>query len=125
VRGNETDSTGRLKMGRSGFFDEVMRFYDRFLKGVAPAVQDPPIAVQTNDGKWRAEESWPPVDAKTYTSPLRPGSYTDDGCGTATNTADTDGVWMISPRLPCATRTCPAPAAWWSTWRRRARTPTS
>jgi uncharacterized protein len=64
VRGNETDSPGRLKMGRSGFFYEVMRFYDRFLKGVAPAVQDSPIAVQTNDGKWRAEQSWPPVDAK-------------------------------------------------------------
>ncbi|MEA2230621.1 MAG: uncharacterized protein QOD83_437 [Solirubrobacteraceae bacterium] len=77
-----------------------MRFYDRFLKGVAPAVQDPPITVQTNDGKWRAEQSWLPVDAKTYTSPLRPGSDTDDGCGTATNTADTDGVWTISPRLP-------------------------
>jgi predicted acyl esterase len=100
VRGNETDSTGRLKMGRAGFFDEVMRFYDRFLKGVAPAVQDPPIAVQTNDGKWRAEQSWPPADAKTSTSPLRPGSYTDDGSGNATSTADTDGVWTISPRLP-------------------------
>jgi predicted acyl esterase len=100
VRGNETDSTGRLKMGRAGFFDEVMRFYDRFLKGVAPAVQDPPIAVQTNDGKWRAEQSWPPADAKTSTSPLRPGGYTDDGSGNATSTADTDGVWTISPRLP-------------------------
>jgi hypothetical protein len=43
VRGNETDSPGRLKTGRSGFFDEVMRFYDRFLNGVAPAVQDSPM----------------------------------------------------------------------------------
>ena len=33
VRGNETDDTGRLKMGRAGWFDEVMRFYDLFLKG--------------------------------------------------------------------------------------------
>jgi hypothetical protein len=123
VRGNETDSTGRLKMGRSGFFDEVMRFYDRFLKGVAPAVQDPPIAVP-NDGTWRAAQSWPPVDAKTYTSPLRPGSYTDDGCGTATNTADPTACGR-SRRGYRTTRTCPAPAAWWSTWRRRARTPTS
>src|SRR5215218_3675044 len=63
VRGNETDGSGRLKMGRAGFFDEVMRFYDRYLKGEAPAVQDPPVAVQTNDGKWRAEQSWPPADS--------------------------------------------------------------
>ena len=99
VRGNETDGTGRLKMGRAGFFDEVMRFYDQYLKGVAPAVQDPPVAVQTNDGKWRAEQSWPPADSTGYTTPLRPGTYTDDGSGSATE-SDADGVWTISPRLP-------------------------
>ncbi len=33
VRGNETDDDGRLKMGRAGWFDEVMRFYDLYLKG--------------------------------------------------------------------------------------------
>ena len=36
VRGNERDEDGRLKMGREGWFDEVMRFYDRFLKGTTP-----------------------------------------------------------------------------------------
>ena len=81
VRGNERDESGRLKMGRAGFFDEVMRFYDRFLKGTTPTVQDPPVAVQTNDGKWRAEDVWPPADAKSYTTKLRAGSYTDDGSG--------------------------------------------
>jgi predicted acyl esterase len=86
-------------MGREGFFDEVMRFYDQFLKGSAPAVQDPPIAVQTNDGKWRAEQSWPPADAQSFTSSLRAGSYTDDGSGSATQTSDTEGVWTISPPL--------------------------
>jgi predicted acyl esterase len=100
VRGNERDDGGRLKMGREGFFDEVMRFYDQFLKGVQPSVQDPPIAVQTNDGKWRAEESWPPSDAVGYTTRLRPGSYNDDGSGSATETSDSEGVWTISPRLP-------------------------
>jgi predicted acyl esterase len=100
VRGNETDADGRLKMGRAGWFDEVMRFYDEFLKGIKPTVKDPPIAVQTNDGKWRAEQAWPPADAQTYTSPLRAGSYTDDGSGDATQTSDTDGVWTISPPLP-------------------------
>jgi predicted acyl esterase len=99
VRGNERDESGRLKMGRAGFFDEVMRFYDRFLKGTTPTVQDPPVAVQTNDGKWRAEDVWPPADAKGYTSKLRAGSYTDDGSGSATGSSDTEGVWTISPRL--------------------------
>ena len=99
VRGNETDESGRLKMGRAGWFDEVMRFYDRFLKGTTPTVQDPPVAVQTNDGKWRAEDVWPPADAKGYTSKLRAGSYTDDGSGSATGSSDTEGVWTISPRL--------------------------
>jgi pimeloyl-ACP methyl ester carboxylesterase len=99
VRGNDRDENGRLKMGREGFFDEVMRFYDQFLKGSDPAVQDPPVAVQTNDGRWRAEQSWPPADGTGYTSALRTGSYTDDGSGSATGTSDTEGVWTISPRL--------------------------
>jgi uncharacterized protein len=100
VRGNERDEDGRLKMGRAGFFDEVVRFYDRFLKGQSPAVEDPPFAVQTNDGKWRAEPAWPPADAQGYTTQLRTGSYSDDGSGSATETSDTEGVWTISPRLP-------------------------
>jgi pimeloyl-ACP methyl ester carboxylesterase len=101
VRGNETDENGRLKMGRAGFFDEVMRFYDRFLKGTTPTVEDPQFAVQTNDGKWRAEQQWPPADSTPYTSPLRAGTYTDDGQGDATG-GDADGVWTISKPLPYA-----------------------
>ena len=97
VRGNDREDDGRLKMGRAGWFDEVMRFYDRFLKGVKPKIQDPMIAVQTNDGKWRAEDTWPPVDSTGYTTDLLPGSYNDDGQGAVT---DPDGVWTISPPLP-------------------------
>ena len=99
VRGNERGEDGRLLMGREGFFDEVMRFYDRFLKGTTPTVEDPPVAVQTNDGKWRAEDVWPPADAVRLTSPLRTGTYTDDGNGSVTG-GETDGIWTISPRLP-------------------------
>ena len=102
VRGNERDESGRLKMGRAGFFDEVMRFYDQFLKGQAPGVSDPPVAVQTNDGRWRAEDAWPPADAESRTSTLRTGTYTDDGSGSATGTDDTEGVWTISPPLETA-----------------------
>jgi uncharacterized protein len=109
VRGNETcapdDSStgcsdhpvGTLKEGRAGWFDEVMRFYDHYLKG-GPAEGDPPIAVQTNDGKWRAEQSWPPADAKGQTTTLKTGSYMDDGNG-GYDDSDADGVWTISPPL--------------------------
>ncbi len=99
VRGNERDEGGRLKMGREGWFDETMRFYDRFLKGTTPAVEDPPVAVQTNDGKWRAEQQWPPADATALTTPLRSGSYTDDGTANATGDGAEKGVWTISPPL--------------------------
>jgi hypothetical protein len=55
--------------------------------------------VQTNDGKWRAEDTWPPADSTGYTSQLRPGTYTDDANGSI---SDADGVWTISPPLPYA-----------------------
>jgi uncharacterized protein len=88
-----------LKMGRAGWFDEVMRFYDRFLKGETPAVEDPLVAVQTNDGVWRAEQQWPPADAAGFTTALRTGTYTDDGTASATGTSATTGVWTISRPL--------------------------
>jgi len=99
VRGNETDEDGRLLMGRKGWFGEVVRFYNRFLKGVRPRVRDPLIAVQTNDGEWRGERRWPPRDAVGYTSDLRPGTYTDDGDGAPTGPGSEEGVWTISPPL--------------------------
>jgi uncharacterized protein len=115
--GCDDSNVGRLKMGRAGWFDEVMRFYSRFLKGQAPAVNDPPFAVQTNDGTWRAEKQWPPADASTYTTPLAGGSYTDHAQSVATgwdaassnatsggtNPSDPtvqSGVWTVSEPLP-------------------------
>jgi uncharacterized protein len=129
VRGNETcasgdgstgcdaSNVGRLKEGRAGWFAEVMRFYDRFLKGVTPTVADPPFAVQTNDGKWRAEKQWPPADMRTYTTPLKSGTYVDNAQSVATgwdansslttsngtNPSDPtvqSGVWTVSNPLP-------------------------
>jgi uncharacterized protein len=105
VRGNETDpDTGKLKMGRAGWFDEVMRLYDRFLKGIAPTIGDPPVAVQTNDGKWRSEATWPPADRRDYTTALRAGSYTDTAqsypTGSADDSTSNSGVWTISKPLP-------------------------
>jgi hypothetical protein len=102
VRGNDTDDTGRLKMGRAGWFDETMRFYDQYLKGEAPSVQDPNIAVETSDGSWRAEDAWPPKDSHTVDVPLKPGTYTDDATNNGTaegGSPNGEGIWTISPPL--------------------------
>jgi putative CocE/NonD family hydrolase len=103
IRGNEGDATGRLKMGRAGWFDEVMRFYDHFVRGVpfqdAPTDKDPPAAVQTSDGTWRAEQSWPPADSYYLKVPLRAGSYTDDAQNNGTGSGAGTGIWTISPKL--------------------------
>src|SRR5215211_6341311 len=141
VRGNETcassdgstgcddSNVGRLKMGRAGWFDEVMRFYGRYLKGESPRTADPPFAVQTNDGVWRAEKQWPPADANTYTTALRNGSYVDHAESVATGwdawssltTADgtnpsdptvQSGIWTVSAPLPYDVHLSGEPTAW-------------
>jgi predicted acyl esterase len=102
VRGNDTDASGRLKMGRAGWFDETIRFYDRYLKGDTTQDTDPPNAVETSDGTWRAEASWPPADSESVTTTLNPGAYADDAQNNGTaegGTPNGQGVWTISPRL--------------------------
>jgi predicted acyl esterase len=98
VRGNDADASGRLLMGRKGWFDETMRFYDRYLKG-ATVADDPANAVETSDGTWRAEESWPPADSAPVDTALNGGSYTDDGQNNGTGSGSGTGIWTISPRL--------------------------
>jgi putative CocE/NonD family hydrolase len=115
--GCDDSDVGRLKMGRAGWFDEVMRFYGRYLKGETPSVADPPFAVQTNDGKWRSEKQWPPADMQTYTTKLKSGNYVDTAQSVATgwdawsslatedgtNPSDPtvqSGVWTASTPLP-------------------------
>jgi len=102
VRGNDVDASGRLAMGRHGWFDEVMRFYDQYLKGVAPSVQDPPVAVESSDGTWTSEASWPPADASSLTTSLQAGSYTDDAQNNGTaegGSPNGEGIWTFSPAL--------------------------
>jgi hypothetical protein len=90
-------------MGRAGWFDEVMRFYDRYLKGIQPAVKDPTLAVESSDGKWREEQHWPPADSHSLTAALNPGSYVDHGQNNGEDADGTppngDGVWTFSPPL--------------------------
>ncbi|GGN90365.1 hypothetical protein GCM10010112_75690 [Actinoplanes lobatus] len=82
VRGNETNNQGQLLMGRAGFFDEVMRFYDRYLLGIRPAVHDPAYAVEDNTGAWRAQPTWPTPSSHTSAA-LVDGQYVDDGIASA------------------------------------------
>jgi uncharacterized protein len=103
VRGNDRDANGRLRMGRAGWFSQVMHFYDHYLKGV-PARKtinlDPKIALESNDGKWRAETHWPPKDAFKLTATLNSGTYVDHGQNNGTNVGtppNGDGVWTFSP----------------------------
>jgi predicted acyl esterase len=102
VRGNDKDDKDRLAMGRKGWFGEVMRFYDRYLKGIKPKHTDPTLAVQSSDGRWRAESEWPPKASKPIGVPLAEGAYTDTGINNGTGDAgppNGDGVWTISPAL--------------------------
>src|SRR4051794_4221634 len=103
VRGN--DVVGKnLAMGRPGWFDEVMRFYDRYVKGLpskdAPTEKDPVVAVETSDGSWREETSWPPADSTMYTSSLKGGTFADDGGNDGTGSGAGHGIWTFSPPLP-------------------------
>lgn len=77
VRGNDRTADGRLKMGRDGWFDETISFYDQYLKGIAPPVQYPAYSIQDSTGTWRAQDTWPVVDGSA-TVALGDGSYVDD-----------------------------------------------
>ena len=103
VRGNDKDSEGRLAMGRTSWFEEAMRFYDRYVAGKpdseAPVSKDPPVALQTNDGKWRTEQDWPPKDAVALSAPLKTGTYADDGSEGGYNDGSGANIWTFSPPL--------------------------
>jgi len=93
------DSPG---IGREGL-DQYLRWFDRYLKGIRPPVQDAPVEVQQNDGRWRAEAQWPPADARRVALPLRAGSYMDSAGSTARRPNSTqllDGFWTFTQALP-------------------------
>ena len=98
VRGAEKDGS-KLAMGRTGWYDEVMAFYDEYLYGVTPAEKYAPFAIQSvTDGKWRPEAAWPPADAAdTTVAQLNAGTYTDGGTSSRTTNS---GVWTVSQPLP-------------------------
>jgi putative CocE/NonD family hydrolase len=91
VRGNDTDANGRLLQGRAGWFDEVMRFYDQYLRGIGPSVTDPEYAIEDSLGHWRAQPTWP-VTATSYEARLSSGQYVDDGGASAAAAAAAGAV---------------------------------
>jgi uncharacterized protein len=128
VRGNDTDANGRLSQGRAGWFDEVMRFYDQYLRGVDPSVTDPAYAVEDSLGHWRAQRTWPVVTT-SYQARLSSGGYVDDGGATAAAAPDAGaadrGRWDMerAPRIEplsgaeknAAKRSAAATSGFW-TW---------
>jgi putative CocE/NonD family hydrolase len=110
VRGNETNSQGQLLQGRAGFFDEVMRFYDRYLKGIKPQIHDPAYAIEDSTAAWRAQSSWPEPSSYT-TARLPDGQYLDDGIA-STLAAPADQQWDMEhytdPAPPAAQSLAPA-----------------
>lgn len=102
VRGWEKEGKDFLT-GRTTFVAEMMRFLDRYVKGVpareAPVHRDPNVAVQDNLGRYRSESQWPPKDSKRLWTPLNSGTYTDDAMRSSTGGSATDGVWSVSQKL--------------------------
>lgn len=78
VRGGDRTSNGRLSMGREGWYDETLSYYDEYLKGIKPKVKYPAYSVEDSTGAWRAQDTWPVVK-RSVTLPLGNGSYLDDG----------------------------------------------
>ncbi|MEV0408793.1 CocE/NonD family hydrolase [Actinoallomurus sp. NPDC050550] len=125
VRGNDTDASGRLSQGRAGWFNEVMRFYDQYLRGIKPPVTDPAYAIEDSSGHWRAQPTWP-VTTTSYQAQLSSGRYVDDGGGASAAAGAADrGRWDMerAPRLQAlspaeknaARRSAAADSSYW-TW---------
>ncbi|RMB82083.1 CocE/NonD family hydrolase [Streptomyces shenzhenensis] len=82
VRGGDRTGDGRLAMGREGWYDETLSFYDQYLKGIKPKVRYPAYSVEDSTGAWRSQRTWPVVE-RSATLPLGGGSYVDDGGASA------------------------------------------
>jgi predicted acyl esterase len=93
VRGNED-----MLVGREGFMDEAMNWFDHYLKGLPLNKKLPKHEIQDGDGNWRTEASYPPADAVGRTMPLLEGSYDDERGNSARN--PNNGTWTVSQPAP-------------------------
>ena len=85
--------------GRAGFLEEAIAFFDHYVRGDGPAPAGPAVAVQDDDGRYRAEDAWPPSDAVVRRTSLNDGSYTDDGANEGRGASGGNGIWTVSPAL--------------------------
>lgn len=92
VRGNED-----ALVGREGFLDEAMNWFDHYLKG-KPLKKLPKHEIQDGDGAWRSEASYPPADAVRRAMPVRAGSYSDLPGNVSTDPSG--GTWSVSQPAP-------------------------
>ena len=90
-------------VGREGFLDESFRFLDRYVRGLR-VPSDPAVTVQSgNDvGRWRAERTWPPADARTWAMPVLDGTYRDQPGNNGTGSSTGGGTWSVTKPLPSA-----------------------
>ncbi|GGL79721.1 hypothetical protein GCM10010129_24250 [Streptomyces fumigatiscleroticus] len=107
VRGGDRVGDGRLAMGREGWYDETLSFYDQYLKGIEPTVRYPAYSVEDSTGAWRAQRTWPVVE-RSVTLSLGGGSYVDDG-GASAGAALAGSGGTAAPR----TSDGPSPSGEW------------
>ena len=91
-RGNESQHTGR-----DGFLEEALDWFDHYLKGLPFRYEvnaQNVVEIQDNEGMWRTEAQYPPVDVRDVTLPLKPGTYVDDN-----NQSAGGGYWTFSQPL--------------------------
>ncbi|MDQ3956830.1 MAG: CocE/NonD family hydrolase [Actinomycetota bacterium] len=94
VRGNEVEL-----VGRDGFLDEAMGFFDHFLKGKPLPKYPGKVEVQDGEGRWRTESAWPPADASYDRGSLKvlKGEYTDNSRNSASQGT---GSWTFTQPAP-------------------------
>ncbi len=96
-RGNEEQH-----VGRPGFLEEALDFFDVHLKG-EPAFDHPANAagidrVQTQFGDWYATPRWPAPDVRHFPLELVTGTYVDAAGASDADAAD--GIWTFTEEFP-------------------------
>jgi len=92
VRGNEVD-----KVGRDGFLEETLDFFDVFLKGEAEFDNElnanQSARIQTQFGDWYIADAYPPSHMQHFSMELLPGAYVDDKDAG-------DALWTVTEPAP-------------------------
>jgi uncharacterized protein len=115
--GDVGEDNGPEVVGKKGFIEEAMRWFDRYLKGAdrreAPVEDDPVVEVEDGGiSKYRAEAQWPPADVVRMTMGIHPGTHTDQQGNNATAAGGQThglGIWSVSQALPYDTHIAGVP----------------